>query len=251
MAIVKKKISQLPQLDHNLTGETLFEIEDKYGSYQVSLSDLEDYFFFVPAKVTISASPSYIRVGSTAGITVNCGIVPGSVTSFPTRELYKNSVKVADYTTTSFTYSDTLTPITVGNTNYRTIVDADNQGEIVNLTASTNVAAVYPIMWIASNNDYTGSTVYTVATKIDRPQENTNITVASTGVYLYFLYDASYPDLVAILDPNGFNIISGFTKSTVDVVSTGLTNNWTKSYKMYKYSTISNFNGQHKFLFSV
>ena len=35
--------------------------------------------------------------------------------------------------------------------------------------------------------------------------------------YAVFAYDASYGDLKSILDPNGFDYISGFTKSTVNV----------------------------------
>ena len=119
------------------------------------------------------------------------------------------------------------------------------------LVASNSVYSVYPMLWATTSNNLDGSTLYAASTKIVRPRENTNINLAGNGIYTYFAYDSSYPDLVAVIDPNGFNIINGFTKTLVNVVSSGLDSNWTKEYKMYKFNTISEFNGQYKFLFTL
>ena len=59
-------------------------------------------------------------------------------------------------------------------------------------------------------------------------------TLFKVVAYSYFAYDSSYPDLLAVLDPNGFNIISGYAKTLINVVSSGLDSNWTKEYKIYR-----------------
>ena len=131
------------------------------------------------------------------------------------------------------------------------MVDVNNNGQDTTLVASGSTYSIYPIIWATTSSNLTGSTLYSTGTKIIRPKENTNLNLAANGVYTYFAYDSTYPDLVAILDPNGFNIINGFTKSSISVTSTGLDTNWTKDYKLYKFNSISDFNGQYKFLFTL
>ena len=251
MAIVKKTIEQLPQNESPLTGETLFEVSIDGVSYKDSLANIQNYLFFVPAKAYITTTPTYFSVGKSTSIAVRCTIDPGDETTFNSRELYKGTNLLTTYSTLDFTYNDTLLNTTPTTTQYRNLVDVNNNGVDTTLVASNSVYSVYPMLWATTSNILDGSTLYAASTKILRPKENTTLTLSGSGVYSYFAYDSSYPDLLAVLDPNGFNIISGYAKTLVNVVSSGLDSNWTKEYKMYKFNTISEFNGQYKFLFTL
>ena len=251
MAITKKTIEQLPPNESSLTGETLFEISINGISYKDTLSNIQKFLFFVPAKAYITATPTYFSVGKSTSIAVRCTIDPGDETTFNSRELYKGTNLLTTYSTLDFTYNDTLLNTTPTTTQYRNLVDVNNNEVDTTLVASNSVYSVYPMLWATTSNILDGSTLYAASTKILRPKENTTLTLSGSGVYSYFAYDSSYPDLLAVLDPNGFNIISGYTKTLVNVVSSGLDSNWTKEYKMYKFNTISEFNGQYKFLFTL
>ena len=251
MAITKKTIEQLPPNESPLTGETLFEISIDGVSYKDSLANIQNYLFFVPAKAYITTTPTYFSVGKSTSIAVRCTIDPGDETTFNSRELYRGTTLLTTYSNLDFTYTDTLLNTTTTTTQYRNLVDVNNNGVDTTIVASGTTSSVYPILWTTTSDSLDGSTLYNGTTKIIRPKENTNITLSGTGVYTYFAYDSSYPDLLAVLDPNGFNIINGFTKTLVNVVSSGLDSNWTKEYKMYKFNTLSEFNGQYKFLFNL
>ena len=251
MAITKKTIEQLPPNESPLTGETLFEVSINGVSYKDTLSAIQEFLFFVPAKAFISVSPTYFSVGKSTSIAVRCTIDPGDETTFNSRELYKGTSLLTTYSVLDFTYNDTLLNITPTTTQYRNLVDVNNNGVDTTLVASNSVYSVYPMLWATTASTLDGGTLYAASTKIVRPKENTNITLSGTGVYTYFAYDSSYSDLVAVIDPNGFNKINGFTKTLVNVASSGLDSNWTKEYKMYKFNTISEFNGQYKFLFTL
>ncbi len=251
MAIITKTIPQLNPNESPLTGETLFEVSINGVSYKDSLASIQNFLFFVPAKVYISVTPSYISVGKSSAITVRSTIDPGDATTFNSRELYKNSVLISNYNNLDFTYTDTILYTIPTSIYYRNLVDVKNNGVDTVLAASNSTTVIYPLIWATSSSSLNGSTLYTTGTKIVRPKENTTLSLAANGVYSYFAYDSTYPDLVSILDPNGFNIINGFTKTLVNVTSTGLDTNWTKEYKVYKFNTLSDFNGQYKFLFSL
>ena len=251
MAITKKTIEQLSPNESPLTGETLFEISINGVSYKDSLASIQEYLFFVPAKAYISVSPTYFSIGKSTAVAIRCTIDPGDETTFNSRELYKGTNLLTTYSTVDFTYNDTLLNTTPTTTQYRNLVDVNNNGQDTTLVASGSTYSIYPIIWATTSSNLTGSTLYSTGTKIIRPKENTNLNLAANGVYTYFAYDSTYPDLVAILDPNGFNIINGFTKSSISVTSTGLDTNWTKDYKLYKFNSISDFNGQYKFLFTL
>ena len=251
MTFSTKKIPELNPNTQGLTGETLFEVSINGVTYRDTLANIQKFLFFVPAKVYITATPNYYSVGSITNVLIRCTIDPGDATTFNSRELYKGTTLLSTYNTLDFTYSDSLISTSAVTTQYRNLVDVENKGVDTVLVANTIVSSVYPILYKTTTSDLNGNTLYTEGIKLIRPKENTFLDLIGSGVYSYFAYDSSYPDLVAILDPNGFNIINGFTRTLVNVTSTGLNNNWTKEYKVYKFNTLSEFNGQYKFLFTL
>ena len=65
---------------------------------------------------------------------------------------------------------------------------------------------------------------------------NKGVTMSGNNVYLYFGYPYDFPDLVSIIDPNGYDVSGSFYKFTVDGVSSP-SSIWgsTKNYKFYIY----------------
>lgn len=76
-------------------------------------------------------------------------------------------------------------------------------------------------------------------TKIVEPQGDKEIyIIAPAGHYLYFIYDANYPDLTHIYDGNNLDVIGEFTK-IICVGLTSPTNLWTnRNFKVYKRELI-------------
>ena len=69
-------------------------------------------------------------------------------------------------------------------------------------------------------------------------QFNKVVNLSGTGVYIYFGYPSDFPDLLQILEHNGYNITNSFSKYTITGVNApvGSSGTWTnKSYKFYIY----------------
>lgn len=105
------------------------------------------------------------------------------------------------------------------------------------------VRSVYPYLYGVSSSDLEGggTAPYTTLTKLIQTKSNKSVTLNGGG-YIYFCYPSSYPDLTSILDQNGFEQITAFTKYTADVTSTGLSGNWTENYKIYKLNNTTTAN---------
>ena len=62
--------------------------------------------------------------------------------------------------------------------------------------------------------------------------------IGNSGEYLYFIYDANYPDLSQIIDGNGNNIITFFSQSVLSLSSPQ--SYWSnKLFKVYKRQIIT------------
>jgi hypothetical protein len=105
----------------------------------------------------------------------------------------------------------------------------------------------FPLFYGMSSNDYsTGGTV--LYDNIDLQKnviqtQSLSVSLAGVSEHIYFIYPSSAGDLSSIKDGNDFNVTSSFTKFTADVISTGFTSNWTKSYNIYR-SGITSVSGQ-------
>jgi hypothetical protein len=76
-------------------------------------------------------------------------------------------------------------------------------------------------------------------TKLVEPQGDKELYIsAPSGQYLYFIYDANYPDLTEIIDGNNNNVISFFTQILCENLNSPQ-NFWsTRSFKVYKRELI-------------
>lgn len=120
------------------------------------------------------------------------------------------------------------------------------------ISNTVTVTGIYPFYYGVNAADLIadGSGIITGLTELLQTQGTKNLNYSGTNVYLYFAYDANYPDLSSIKDPNGFAAIGTFTKHIVNVTSVGLGTNWTKSYKVYKNNNgLASPSGVFQFIF--
>jgi hypothetical protein len=62
--------------------------------------------------------------------------------------------------------------------------------------------------------------------------------------YIYYAFPTTWSDtsLSSIKDANDFEVINSFSSQTVSVTSSGLDNNWTQDYIIYKLDNLTNAN---------
>jgi len=108
-------------------------------------------------------------------------------------------------------------------------------------TISKTLPFVYPILH--GNNDNTSITYYTSLTKLIEEKGTKNISFNGDYKYFFVCYPASYGD-IKIYDHNEIEVTSEFTITTTDITSTGLTNNWTTSYKIYRTTDKTTINNR-------
>ena len=58
---------------------------------------------------------------------------------------------------------------------------------------------------------------FTGLTKVVQPKANKTFNFTTNNQYMVMAYDSSYGNLSSILDGNGFEVIGGWTKSTLTV----------------------------------
>ena len=148
-------------------------------------------------------------------------------------------------------YSFAYTDVNISsNHSYQTLVQVNNNGSPTIISSNTIQASfIYPYLWgMSSTAGLTGNGLYTTFTRQVVTQGNKTVSLVGNVVYIYFCYPATYPDLTSILDPNLFEIINSFDYSgSVSVTSSGLSNNWTTTYKVYRTTLVADPNGNFQF----
>lgn len=100
--------------------------------------------------------------------------------------------------------------------------------------ATCSIGFYYPYLTGISDNT-TGFDHYSTLSKTIRPKENRSFLLNGTNKYFWIGYPASYGNLTSIKDANGYEKIADFTPVSVNVSSSGLTNNWINvPYKFYR-----------------
>ena len=148
-----------------------------------------------------------------------------------------------------------LSSINLGNTEVVTINDlavTANTTYTVNITdgnstpsSSSTLSFVDPFFWGSSATLLGQTTYYNNLNKIIQTKGTKTVTFNNTDAYFYFVYPASYGDLTSILDGNGFEAISAFTKTTenVDILS------GTVSMNVYRTAITDIVNQKYTFKF--
>lgn len=216
---------------------------------------IENYFFpFINPTISINGNVLY-EIGTDNSVTINGSVTMNDETALsnghldrtiPTPIYTLGTFGTATSYSFTFTYTPRQTPTTANEEHeqrYVAYTTGTDCGCTIN-SSTKYVRAVYPYLYgVSSSNLETGGTVpYTTLTKLIQMQGNKSVTLTGTG-YIYFCYPASYPDLTSILDQNGFEQITAFTKYTVNVQSAGLVSDWNVSYKIYKLNNTTSASG--------
>lgn len=204
-----------------------------------------------PTVVEVGSSTSYTLAGSTSNpcaFTLSGGTISspsgysfGSATSFSTS--YTHLPTTASTTTLTASQGWTMT------------TGSCEAGSPTTGTASASrtISNVYPILWGMSASDWSGGGVpYSSFTltegdnislhkRVATESNLTGLKMYGTNMYIYILIPKSWSDWTAtsIIDHNNFNVTASFTAYDVNVTSTGLTNNWTQAYRLYKLNSLT------------
>lgn len=242
-----RSISRIYQVGTN-TGATTFRemLEWMYiGNYtQPTLT----FNTVSPTLVEVGSSTAYTLTGSTSN-PCNYTLANGAL-SAPATHSFGSALSF----TKSYTHlptSHTSTTLTASQdwtmTTTSCVAGSPTSGT---KTASRTIINAYPIFYGMSATEYTsGSVPYTTFTKrVVDPSASSSITaltMTGTNQYIYILIPSISGDytVTSIIDHNGFNVTGSFTAYDVTVTSTGLTNNWTTSYKLYKLNNLTTASG--------
>lgn len=236
-----RSIKRVPTVGTNLQATTFRQwlnwwYVDSYTQPSISLNSLS------PTTVEVGSSTNYTLSGATnnpCSFTLSGGTVNG------------NSFGAA----TSYSFPYTHLPTTHGTTTITATQSWNQTGTTCEvgtpttgtLSASRSITNVYPVLWGMSSVSYTGGAVpYSEWNKRVTTEGNqTGLTMTGTNQFIYILIPKSWSDfnVLSIIDHNGFNVTSSFTAYDVTVTSTGLTNNWTQNYKLYKLNNLTTANG--------
>ena len=244
-----RAISRVPTVGTNLAATTFRQWLDWWyiANYQqptISLGSLA-------TPVEVGTSTSYTLAGSTTNpcsFTLSSGTVNG------------NSFGSA----TSYSYSYTHAPTSAGTT---TITASQNWSQTGTTcatgsptsgttSASRSINNTYPVLYGMSASDFSGGGItYADWTVSGSPNDQfkrvvtegnqSSMAMTGTNEYIYIIIPKSWSDwtVSSIVDHNGFNVTSSFTGYDVNITSTGLVNNWTQAYRLYKLNSLTTASG--------
>ena len=102
-----------------------------------------------------------------------------------------------------------------------------------------NISGVYPVLYGMSQTDlFSGGDIYTALSKDVSREGDKSYFITGRG-FIYFAIPLDWDDdtLAHIFDTNDFEQTGSFTPQIVSVSSSGLSTNWTHSYRVYKLKT--------------
>jgi len=244
-----RAISRVPTVGTNLGATTFREWLNwwyiaNYTQPTISLGSLA-------TPVEVGTSTAYTLSGSTTNpcsFTLSSGTVNG------------NSFGSA----TSYSYPYTHAPTSAGTTTITASQAWNQTGTICatgtpttgTATASRSINNVYPVLYGMSASDFSGGGItyadWTVSgsrnnqfNRVVTEGNQSSMAMTGTNMYIYIIIPKSWSDwtVSSIVDHNGFNVTSSFTGYDVSITSTGLVNNWTQNYRLYKLNTLTTASG--------
>lgn len=236
-----RPVGRVPELGTNIGGSTI-------------LDWLEYWYFTVPtATLTQAPSTSIFEVGDSMQLIYSWTISnPSSATlsNGQFRVTSPLSLLLTSFST-STSGADTIqyAPTQGSTSEYerlsyslRVQQDWTNGTESSTLYSSTKtIQGVYPVFVGLDSTDYTASgNIYIEPnfTKLVEVEGSKTVSLTGSG-YIYYCMPSTWADTnITILDANDFDVTASFDRVTnVSVTSTGLTNNWTQTYVVYKLKT--------------
>ena len=109
-------------------------------------------------------------------------------------------------------------------------------------TKTTTVSFVYPYYYGVGAAGLSGAQIAALTKSIIASTATLTETFSPTAQVMYFAYPAAYADLTSILDPNGFETIADWTKSTKAIVGLDTTSQNYTCYEFKNVVTVSGYN---------
>lgn len=108
------------------------------------------------------------------------------------------------------------------------------------------------IYGMSTNNNSTGGVSFYNDSGLSHDlnsNQSRTVTLNGSNEFIQYSYPSSYGSLTQILDNNGFDVTSSFTKHTVNVISSGKSTDWTESYFIYQTNSVTSVsNKQFQFI---
>ena len=191
---------------------------------------------------TISVLRNYEELGSSPTTIINYTISKKTNATQPASLINStpaiiNSITDEDHITISGTATGVFPNSQLGEDPIYFIINVSDG--TTSASASTFVEGILPYFYGVSSNG-TSTILNTLGlTKLVEVQNDKEIyIIGNFGEYLYFIYDANYPDLSQIIDGNGNNIITFFSQSVLSLSSPQ--SYWSnKLFKVYKRQIIT------------
>lgn len=212
------------------------------------LTWIENYFFpFIPATITCVSATSIVEVGTVTSITISGATTANDETIFSLGILNQTLplpvTLISSFgSALNFSTLTSYSPVISETIQFQHQQLTDNNGTPTTIYSPVkNISAVYTYLYGVSASDLStgGNPAYIGLTKLVQAAGNKTISLTGTNGYIYFAYPASYGSLTSIIDQNGFNVTPSFTKYTANVTSSGLVNDYTISYYIYKLNSLT------------
>ena len=166
------------------------------------------------ATVSYSVASTVLEVGSSSNVTITVsGIVKGTG-EVSKIQLYNGSTLLQEKTYSTATSSYVFDAVTISsNTTFNVrVVDAENKYNTYDKTY-TFVSATYYGTLGAAPTDATG------LTKVLRTKATFENKFTCDNKHVVYMYPASFGNLKSVLDGNGFENLTDFTKTTITIGS--------------------------------
>lgn len=214
---------------------------------------LDNVFFpFVPATISLSSSQLY-EVGTVNTKTLTASITANGETVFTSGHIDRTfpspTTTKKSWGTGSSSQTVTVTFIPIDNItdsltkNFVAYELVGNNGTPATKTSGTvSLTSCYPYLYGMSETDLSSGFGFYAAMHKSVQNCIASDTVQyrshGTPMYAYFAFPASCTyRLSSIKDQNDFEVFGSFTEHDVNVTSSGLTNNWTEPYVIYRSNT--------------
>ena len=244
-----RAISRVPTIGTNMAATTFRQWLDWWyiANYQQPSINLNT----LATPVEVGTSTAYTLSGSTTNpcsFTLSSGTVNG------------NSFGAA----TSFSYSYTHAPTSAGTTTMTASQSWSQTGTTCatgtptsgSISSARSISNVYPVLYGMSATDFSSVAItYADWTVSGSPNDQfkrvvtegnqSSMAMTGTNEYIYIIIPKSWSDwtVSSIVDHNGFNVTSSFTGYDINITSTGLVNNWTQAYRLYKLNSLTTASG--------
>lgn len=223
-----RNILRVPVAGTNIGGSTVY--------------DWLNWWYFTPPTISLAQSPSttVFEIGTETSITYTSTTTNSGSATLSNGSLFvvSPSAELDDFAATTsgsatIDFTPLQTPVDTFDSyqyQFRATQDWVSGGESGTATSNTRtINAVYPVFYgMVADTATAFADIYNTMTKLVQAEGNKTVSFTGSGLIFYCMPSPwSDTNLSSIIDPNGFNVTSSFTRVTYPTVtSDDLTNDY-------------------------